>query len=303
MKVVIIGGGGGVGSAAAFSLATSEQSFDLVLTDNRPQMITSHVMDLENAVALAPGASTVRGGTIADAADAEVVVFCAAVPLRLNASRSVYLAENRNILATALAELRATGFAGVLILLTNPVDPLLTWVYRQRWVDRRRLIGYALNDSLRLRTAIAAVHGVHPRDVDAWVVGEHGAGQVPLFSRVAVNGTPVRLNEAERDAAREYLDTWYVRHVALDSGRTSTWSSGLGAAHLVRALSGDRSVTVPACVVLNGEYGLHGVGVGVPAVLGRGGLRSIAEWEIERDELDALRASAKRVEADSVALE
>ena len=303
MRVVIAGGGGGVGSTVAFSLATCEQSFDVVLTDNRPRMITSHVMDLENAVALASGSSTVRGGTLEDAADADVVVFCAAAPLRLNTSRSVYLAENRHILATALAELRAIGFDGVLILLTNPVDPLLTWVYRQGWPDRRRLIGYALNDSLRLRTAIAASRGVHPRDVDAWVVGEHGAGQVPLFSRVSVRGTPVRLEEAERAAAREYLDNWYVQHVALDSKRTSTWSSGLGAAYLVRALSADRSVMMPACTVLEGEYGLHGVAVGVPVVLGRGGVESVAEWELEGAELDALMASAKRVEAATAVLE
>jgi len=302
-KVVIIGGGGGVGSATAFSLATGERSYDLVLTDTRPNMVTSHVMDLENAVALAPGSSTVRGGDVGDAADAGVVVFCAAAPLRLNTSRSVYLAENHAILAAALAELRAVGFGGVLILLSNPVDPLLTWVHRQGWPDRRRLIGYALNDSLRLRTAIAAGRGLHPRDVDAWVVGEHGAGQVPLFSRVSVHGVPVKLDEAERAAAKEYLDTWYARHVALDSGRTSTWSSGLGAAHLVRALSAGRDVVVPACVALEGEYGIDGVGVGVPAVLGRGGVTSVAEWDLEPAELDALRAAAKRVAAAADGLE
>jgi malate dehydrogenase len=302
-KVVVIGGGGGVGSTAAFSLATGERSYDLVLTDARPHMITSHVMDLENAVALASGSSTVRGGVLEDAADAEFVVFCAAAPLRLNASRSVYLAENHAILAAALARLRAVGFEGVLLLLSNPVDPLLTWVYRQGWPDRRRLIGYALNDSLRLRTAIAARRGVHPRDVDAWVVGEHGAGQVPLFSRVSVHGNRVKLDEAERAAAKKYLDTWYTRHVALDSKRTSTWSSGLGVAHLIRALASDRDVIVPACVALEGEYGVHGIGVGVPAALGRGGVRAVAEWDLERAELDALRDASRHVEAATDGLE
>ena len=297
MKVVIVGGGGGVGSCVAFSLATSDRAFDIVLCDARPHMVTSHVMDLENAVALADGASTVRGGTIEDAADADVVVFCAAAPLRLNTSRSVYLAENHRIVTTALAELRATGFDGILLLLTNPVDPLLTWIHRQGWPERRRLIGYSLNDSLRLRTAVASVRGCHPRDVGAWVVGEHGAGQVPLFSRIAVHGSRIALDDGERATVREYLDTWYTRHVALDSGRTSTWSSGLGAAHLIRAMAADEGVVVPVCAVLDGEYGVHGVGVCVPVVLGREGVMSIAEWELEPAELSALQAAARNVAA------
>ena len=295
MRVVIIGGGGGVGSALAFCLATAPEAFELVLTDSRPHMITSHVMDLENAVALAPAASTVRGGTLADAAGADVVVCCASAPLRPNSSRAVYLEENRRILADTLEPLRATGFHGVLLLLTNPVDPLLTWLYRRGWPKRGRLLGYALNDSLRLRTAIAAGRGVHPRDVDAWVVGEHGAGQVPLLSRVTVHGEPVRLREQERAAVLEYLDTWYVRHVALDSGRSSTWSSGLGAAAMVRALSRDADTVLPACAVLEGEYGVHGVGLGVPVAIGRGGLRSVVEWELDAAELDALHAAAANV--------
>ncbi|MBR7835788.1 hypothetical protein KDL01_21120 [Actinospica durhamensis] len=302
MRVVIIGGGGGVGSAAAFCLATAPEEFELILTDNRPHMITSHVMDLENAVALAPGASTVRGGTLADAATADVAVCCASAPLRPNSTRAVYLEDNRRILAATLDELRATGFRGVLLLLTNPVDPLLTWLYRQGWPDRKRLLGYALNDSLRLRTAIGAVRAAHPRDVDAWVVGEHGAGQVPLFSRVTVHGEPAHLDDAERAAAREYLDTWYVRHVALDSGRSSTWSSGLGAARMVRALSADAETVLPACAVLEGEYGVHGVGVGVPVAIGRGGLRSVVEWDLDAEELSALRACAQNVESLATAV-
>ena len=140
-------------------------------------MVTSHVMDLENAVALADGTSTVRGGTVEDAADADVVVFCAAAPLRLNTSRSVYLAENHRIVTAALAELRAAGFDGVLLLLTNPVDPLLTWIHRHGWPERRRLIGYSLNDTLRLRTAVASVRGCHPRDVGAWSPASTGPGR------------------------------------------------------------------------------------------------------------------------------
>jgi malate dehydrogenase len=297
MKVVLIGGAGGVGSSVAFSLLTSRFDYEVVLVDTRPEMIVSHVMDLENAVALGGADVQVRGGTVEDALNADIVVLCAAVPLRLNTSRSVYLAENLKVVAQTVAPLRDPAFTGVVLMLTNPVDPLLTWVYRQEWLPRQRLVGYTLNDSLRLRTGAAAALGVHPREVDGWVIGEHGAGQVPLYSRLTVRGEPVVLSDVQHKAAQEYIENWYVRHVALNSGRTSTWASGLGAARMIEAMSADDGAMLPASVALEGEYGVNGICLGVPTVLGRRGVDQIVEWELAPDELDGLRAAARSIES------
>jgi malate dehydrogenase len=303
MKVVLIGGAGGVGSCVAFSLLTSRYAYEVVLVDTRPEMIVSHVMDMENAVALGGADVQVRGGTAEDALDADIVVLCAAVPLRLNTSRTVYLAENLQVVAKTLAPLRDPAFTGVVLMLTNPVDPLLTWVYRQEWLPRQRLVGYTLNDSLRLRTGAAAALGVHPRDVDGWVLGEHGAGQVPLYSRITVRGEPVVLTDVQRKAAQEYIENWYIRHVALNSGRTSTWASGLGAARLIEAISADNGAVLPASVALEGEYGIHGVCLGAPVVLGRQGVSHVVEWELALDEVDGLRAAAGSIESAVADLE
>jgi malate dehydrogenase len=300
-RIVLLGGAGGVGSSLAFNLLTGDQDYEVVLVDTRPEMVTSHVMDLENAVALGGARSLVRAGGAEDLTDADVVVFCAAVPFRLNTSRSVYLAENVGIVERELRALSATGFGGVLLLLTNPVDVLMTCAYRWGLLPRKRMVGYTLNDSLRLRTAIAAALGgsTHPRDVDAVVLGEHGAGQVPVFSRVKAHGEALRLSEDQREAARTYLDTWYQRHVALDSGRTSTWASGVGAAELVDAICTDSDQVLPASVALEGEYGVHGVCLGVPTLLGRRGLRRVEQWSLADDELGALRQAAVRVGAQA----
>ncbi|WP_405867670.1 hypothetical protein OG407_48190 [Streptomyces sp. NBC_01515] len=297
MKVVIIGGAGGIGSSAAFNLLSAQGTYEIVLVDTRPNMITSHVMDQENALALGATPDTVRGGTPEDTLDADVVVLSAAVPLRLNSSRSVFLADNAAIVDQCLRPLRDSDFGGVVLMLTNPVDPLLTWAHRQGWLPPHRLVGYTLNDSLRLRTGIAHALGVHPKDVDAWMLGEHGEGQVPLYSRITVGGESVVLTDEQRAVAEEYADSWYSRHVALDSGRTSTWTTGLGTARLIEAMATGSGTVVPASVVLDGEYGVHGVSLGVPVELGRDGVRRVVEWDLAPGERRGMQRAAVSVEA------
>jgi malate/lactate dehydrogenase len=126
------------------------------------------------------------------------------------------------------------------------------------------------------------------------VVGEHGDLSVPLYDRVSVDGARVELTQAQTAAAEHYRRTWYTTHVALDSGRSSTWTSGLGVARMVAALDGDGELW-PASLVLQGEYGIHDVAVSVPVTLDRGGAERIHEWELAADDLAALRASAEFV--------
>jgi malate dehydrogenase len=165
-----------------------------------------------------------------------------------------------------------------------------------------RLLCYTINDSLRLRTGLTRALCVAPGSVDAWAIGEHGDLSVPLFDRVTVNGEPVRPTAEQAAAAEEDLRTWYVKHVALDSGRSSTWTSGLGVARMVAALDGDGEVW-PASVVLDGEYGVDGVALTVPVTIGRGGVRQIHEWELAPPELDALHAAAELVRTAVVSLD
>src|SRR5207247_8878213 len=110
--------------------------------------------------------------------------------------------------------------------------------------------------------------------------GEHGDGCGPLDDRVKLNGEPVELTPEQAAAAEDFLRNWYVRHVALDSGRSSTWTSGLGVARMVRALSSNGSGELwPGSVVLEGEYGIRGLAIGVPVTLGNGGVPQTHECE------------------------
>ena len=294
VKVTIVGGAGGVGASTAFNLALMRGGHEVVIADNRPEMITSHAMDLEQVLEQSPGCS-VRGGDLGDVPGSDVVVLLSATPLTVGTSRLEYLGKNAAI-ADELADAFPAGWSGVALVVTNPVDPLVTRVQARTGFDRRRVLGYTLNDSLRLRTGLAKALGTAPGSVDAWSLGEHGDMSVPLYSRVRVDGEPVHPTPGQRAIAEDYLRNWYVRHVALDSGRSSTWTSGLGVARMITALGGAGELW-PASLVLDGEYGISGVAVTVPVTLGHGGAEQIQEWDIADEELEALHASAEFVRA------
>jgi malate/lactate dehydrogenase len=292
VEVAILGGAGGVGASAAFNLLLRPEEFDVVLVDPRDAMVQSHVMDLEQVLELSPGGS-IRAGGPAEVGAADVIVVASSVPLTVNTSRLVYLAGNAGVV-DEVANLLPDGWPGVLLVVTNPVDPFVTRVRRRTGIDRARVVGYTVNDSLRLRTGLAKALGLPLGNVEAWVVGEHGDTSVPLYDRVTVNGERVEPTPEQTAEADEFIRTFYVRHVALDSGRSSTWTSGLGISRMVAALRGEGELW-PASVVLDGEYGISGVAVSVPVTLGQGGVSRIHEWDLGPEELAALRASAEFV--------
>lgn len=303
-RIAIVGAGGGVGSSAAFNLLLRPEAYDIDLVDGRSGMASSHEMDLQQVVAAGASGSVaiVELGAIADA---DVLVVSAAAPLTVNRTRQVYLQDNARILRTVVGALgEVAAWPGIVVLVTNPVDALATWLARGWPFDAGRLLGYTANDSLRLRTAVGAIRGVPSGAVDAWVLGEHGDHCVPLLGRVFVDGAPVELTDDERRAASEFVRSWYVRHVALDSGRSSTWTTGYGVARMIATLTGGAEPGLwPASVRLDGQYGLRDVSLGVPARLGPGGVLEIEEWALEGEELAAMRAAAEVVGAAAGAID
>ncbi|MGH2916145.1 MAG: malate dehydrogenase [Solirubrobacteraceae bacterium] len=296
MRVVIAGAAGGVGASLAFNLLISPLECELVLLDARPNMVRSHLWDLEQVLEQGVTGSA-REGDEGDIAGADVLVLAASAPLTVNTSRMVYLADNAAVLAPLLQEV-PPGWPGIVLVVTNPVDPLCTWAQRLTGLDRRRLLGYTLNDSLRLRTGVGRALGIAPGRVSAWTIGEHGDLAVPLWDRIELDDAPAILTDAQRAEATAFIDDWYVRHVALDSGRSSTWTSGLGVSRVVRACLADERGGCglwPASVVLDGEYGLRDVSLSVPVTLGGGGAVEVHEWPLTPEQNAAMHEAARFV--------
>jgi malate dehydrogenase len=243
----------------------------------------------------------VREGGAEDLRDADIVVICASFAEGIVGSRLLFLERNADIVRGA-AEAIGRDWGGVVLMVTNPVDPLVMMFQRLTGFDRHRVVGYTLNDTLRLRTGISLALGVEPGRVDAWVVGEHGDTSVPLFTRVSVDGEHVKLTPEQRAAATDFTQGWFAKHKALDSGRSSTWTSGLGSARMVDAIANGGGAHFPASIVLEGEYGLEGVSVGVPVTLGRGGVEEIHEWDLSAEERAALHRAADAIRAAAAQL-
>jgi malate/lactate dehydrogenase len=297
-RIAIVGGGGGVGSSLAFNLLLRPEPYDVALVDGQSGMARSHEMDLQQVIAAGANGS-IRVVGPQSVLGADVVVMSAAAPLTVNRSRMVYLRENAAIVRTVTDAIAATSdWPGTLLMVTNPVDPLCTWIQSELGLDRMRVLGYTANDGLRLRTAIGDALGVASSRVDAWVIGEHGDACVPLLDRVRIDGEPIGLSRDQRHTAEDFVRGWYVRHVALDSGRSSTWTSGHGIARMVAALLAPPAPEPwPASVVLAGEYGIEGVALSVPVTLGDGGATQVHEWELTSEQAAGLRTGADVVRA------
>jgi malate dehydrogenase len=292
--VGIHGAAGAVGSAAAFALVLGGAR-RLVLADAAAAPLACQRIDLEALAAACHGLDVTVGELDALAA-CDVVVACGSAPHRDGTPRMAFLEANAAILTPLADALDAAERCPDVLVVSNPVDPLATWLQR-RLGARARVLGHTLNDTLRLRTAIARVRGCAAGDVEAWSAGEHGPGAVALLSHAAVRGRRVTLSPAERAQVLDEVGGWYDRWQRLGTGRTTAWSSAWGVATIVRALlHGDPRVW-PVSTLLRGEYGVEGVCLSVPVLLGPGRATRVLDWALADDEREALAAAAAAVVA------
>ena len=295
MKVTVVGAAGSVGAPAAFYIGVSGLIDELVLIDMRPNVVQQHALDMSTA--MSDLGVKVAAGAYEDLAGSDVVINAAGVPQGLIADRMEMLSKNIPLVRdVALAVKRYCPDAFV-ITATNPIDPLNYCTWRAGGFDRRQVIGYSVNDSTRFREIIARMKGVKTSQVQATVMGEHGSTQVPLFSSARIDGVPVPFTEDEKQAVRDEIPTILRRYEELQSGRTAGWTSALGLAALTRAVLQDTGEIFRCSVVLDGEYGQTGLSMGVPAKLGRGGVREIQEWQLEPDEQEGLERTAAAMAA------
>jgi len=290
----IHGAAGAVGAATAFALAQGGAR-RLLLTDAAAPRLACLAMDLEMLRAALPGLQVARGG-VEELAGCERVVACAGVPHRDGAPRSAFFDENAEILAPLADALAAPdAVCRTLVLVSNPVDALATWL-QARLGERVGVVGHTLNDTLRLRVAIARVRGCDPAAVEAWSVGEHGPHAVPLLSRVRVGAAPVLLSARERAQVLGEVRGWYARWQAHGTGTTSAWSSAWGAAALVRALHEGDARPWPVATLLRGTYDIDGVCLTVPALLRPGARPRPLQWRLAADERAGIAAAAAAIE-------
>ncbi|MBQ3433345.1 L-lactate dehydrogenase [Candidatus Saccharibacteria bacterium] len=191
-KIMIVGTGN-VGASIAYGIMNQRTTInEIILTDIIAKDAEGEAMDLRDALAVAPSYVKVRNGTYKDAHDCDVVVITAGAAQKPGETRMELLAKNVNILQGMVEQIMASGFNGIFLVVTNPMDVLTYYAYKFSGLPAEKIIGSGtVLDSARLRTRIAGYLNVNPKSVHAYQVGEHGDSELTLWSLADLGGQPV----------------------------------------------------------------------------------------------------------------
>jgi malate/lactate dehydrogenase len=291
MKIGVVGAAGTLGSCAAFAILEKRLPGELWLFDVKRNLLLAHYLDLRIAASVMGQMSVHVAGDFADFAGCDVVVNTAGVAPREVGNRMDLLSDNLRIAQTIASEIGRHCPQAVVINATNPVDPINYAFQLITAMDRKKLIGYSINDTYRLRMNTARKLGVSATRIEALVAGEHGPNQVPLWSTMKLDGKPLPTTPELREWVVAECQNFLREYEVLHSGRTAGWISGVGIAEMVRAVVLDTNEIFPCSVNLSGEYGRRGFSAGVPARIGRKGVQEVVELPLPTDEKDKLAAA------------
>lgn len=296
-KVTVVGSGN-VGATTAHWVA-SQGLADIVLVDIIEGVPEGKGLDLLEAMPIARKDISVLGTeSYADTAKSDIVVITAGVPRKPGMSRDQLLDTNFRIMRDVVGKVVSYSPNCILIIVSNPLDAMAHAAYKISGFPSNRVIGMAgVLDSARFRTFIAQELKVSVEDVTAFVLGGHGDSMVPLPRCSAVAGIPItelldvptitRLVQRTRDGGAEI-----VRYLKTGS---AYYAPGAAVAEIVGAILGDRHKILPCAAYLDGEYGVHGLFMGVPCKLGESGIEQIMEIKLTKQEQVEFEKSASAV--------
>jgi malate dehydrogenase len=306
-KVTVVGAGN-VGSVVAQKLAERDYA-DVVLVDVVAGMPQGKALDLMQSGPVVGYGSTVTGVAPAEGASAsdvpygltagsDVVVITSGIARKPGMSRDDLLRTNMGIVRSVTEQVVANSPDCVIIVVSNPLDAMCHVAYDAAGFPKERVIGMAgVLDSARYRTFVAMELGVSVEDVQALVLGGHGDTMVPLPRYTTVSGIPItELLPADRvQALSERTANGGAEIVGLLKTGSAYYAPGNSAVEMVDAVVLDKNRVLPCSVMLEGEYGIDGLFVGVPVKLGAGGIKQIIELQLREDERQALQNSAGAV--------
>ena len=296
-KVTVIGAGN-VGATTAQRIAEAGLA-DVVLIDIVEGLPQGKGLDLaEAAPVVAHDANVVGTNDYADTAGSDVIVVTSGLARQPGMSRDDLLTKNAGIVRSVVESAAAVSPDAIIVVVTNPLDAMCHVAMDASGFPRERVIGMAgVLYSARFRTFIAWELGVSVEDTHAFVLGGHGDTMVPLSRYSTVAGVPItELLPADRvRALEERTANGGAEIVGLLKTGSAFYAPAAGAFEMVEAILLDRKRVLPCAVRLQGEFGVDGLFVGVPVVLGRGGMERVFEIELTDDERAAFQRSANAV--------
>ena len=297
MKVGVVGAGN-VGSTVAQHIVEKELA-ELALVDAEEGLAKGKALDLEQAGAILGADVHISGSTdIALLAGSDVVVVAAGFPRQPGMERIDLLTKNVGVIEEVCEGVRKHAPSAILIMVTNPLDVLSYVAWKVTRFPRERVIGMAgILDSARLRTFLAKELDVSPKEISATVLGGHGETMVPLLRLIRAFG----VTEVTGMLPGEKIGSVVSRTVsagaeivALYKRGGAFYAPGAAVFQMVDSILRDRKSVFPCSVLLQGEYGLWDVFLGVPVKLGRAGMEGVVEIELQEEELRSLQDAARR---------
>jgi L-lactate dehydrogenase len=297
MKVSIIGGGGLVGSCAAFALQTGKIVREIALLDISADLAEGQALDLMHGSSVMADQSIHAGG-YEQIANSDCVCITAGLRRKPDESRLDLINRNVALFNGILEDLKKAGLSQntVLLVVSNPVDILTFAAAKKLDSAPGKVIGLGtLLDSIRLRSLIAEKLSAPPTQVSALILGEHGDSMVPVWSGATLAGMPLEKHPAwnPRVAGEIFARTKTSGAEAIKKKGGAGFAVGLAIAEVIHAIALDSRRILPVSSPQNGCYGINGVSISVPTVVGRGGILGTCEIELWQKELQGLLNSAE----------
>lgn len=296
-KVVTVGTGF-VGMSYAYAMLNQNACDEMVLIDIDKKRAEGEAMDLNHGLAFSGSHMKIYAGDYEDCKDADIVTISAGVSQQLGEDRLSLLQRNTAVFKSIVGPVIASGFKGVFLVATNPVD-IMSYVTQQiSGFDSERVIGTGTAlDTARLRYMLGDYFQVDPRNVHAYVMGEHGESEFVPWSQALIATKPVlELCEEEgRFSCEGMIEiSNEVRGAAqkiIEAKKASYYGIGMAMVRISKAILGNENSVLTVSAMPKGEYGVNGVYAGVPCIVNRNGISSILSLSLTAEELELFKQS------------
>ena len=301
-KIVLIGTGM-VGMSYAYALLNQNLCDELVLIDINKKRAEGEAMDLSHGVAFSGGNMEIYAGEYTDCCNADLVVLTAGLPQKEGQNRLDLLKENRKIFERILQSVLENGFHGIFLVATNPVDIMTRIVYEISDFPPEKVIGTGTAlDTARLRYLLGEKFMIDPRNMHAYVMGEHGDSEFVPWSQAMMTTKPIfdLCGETEGCHFQELLELEEeVRMAAykiIEAKKATYYGIGMAMARITKAIFGNEYSVLTVSAHLQGEYGENGIYIGIPCVVNRMGIQRIVELPLGSEEKQRLHSSCETLE-------
>ncbi len=293
MKISLVGLGR-VGSTLAYTLLLRGLGDELVLVDRNQKLAVGEALDLQHTKSFVNHPMIVRPGKIDDTAGSDIIIICCSVPWKQDyTSRFDFGYDNLKMFREIIPPLAQVSPDAKMLVITNPVDVMTYHAIKLTGFGPERVFGTGtLIDSARFRSMLSIRMGIHPEDLRAYILGEHGDSQFPLFSTAVVGGSRIVEDKATHEIFRETSRSGF--DVVRQKGHAN-YSISMAATLAIEAIVWDTHRTMPLSVLVDGFLDVHDVCLSLPVILGKDGVTRVLEPKLGKDEAEAFRCCAKIV--------